>query len=184
MAVKNSTKLVTGKTTLSYAHLITPVAPMGGGEEKYSVSVIIPKSDTVTLAKAEAAIKAAYELGIDRFKKNGRTKALKDIHNPLRDGDIDKDGEGPYKDSIFFNCSSKQKPNIVDINCDPIMDASEIYSGIKARVSVNFYAYAVNGSYGIAAGLNNVQKLADGTPLGGRSSAAEDFGDADDSFLD
>lgn len=184
MAVKNPTKLVTGKVTLSYAHLLTPVAPMGGGDEKYSVSVIIPKSDKVTLAKAEAAIKAAYEQNLDKFKKGGRTKALKDIHYPLRDGDEEKPGDAAYKDSMFFNCSSKQKPNIVDINCEPIIDTGEIYSGIKARVSVNFYAYSVNGNMGIAAGLNNVQKLADGTPLGGRSSAADDFSDGDESFLD
>ena len=61
-----------------------------------------------------------------------------------------------------------------------ILDSSELYSGIIGRASVNFYAFNSNGNRGIACGLNNIQKLSDGTPLGGHSRAEDDFADLDD----
>ena len=61
-----------------------------------------------------------------------------------------------------------------------ILDSSELYSGIIGRASINFYAFNSNGNRGIACGLNNIQKLSDGTPLGGHSRAEDDFADLDD----
>lgn len=59
-----------------------------------------------------------------------------------------------------------------------------IYYGCYARVSLNFYAFNSNGNKGIACGLGNIQKIRDGEPLRGRSSAADDFRtEEDDDFL-
>ena len=102
---------------------------------------------------------------------------------PLRDGDTERDDEA-YKNSFFVNANSTTAPQIVDRSVQPILDRSEVYSGCYARVSVNFYAFNSNGNRGIACGLGNIQKVRDGEPLGGKSSAADDFStDLDDDFL-
>ena len=178
----NPTKVVTGKRTVfSYLTINEPKAPIGGGTPKYSASLIIPKSDTVTIAKIRAAIQAAYDEGQARLKGNSKyVPALEDLKTPLRDGDKERKGDEAYADSYFVNANSTIKPGVVDADRQPILDSSELYSGIIGRASVSFYAYNRNGNRGIAAGLNNIQKLADGTPLGGHSRAEDDFADLDD----
>lgn len=169
-----NTKVVTGLVRLSYVHIFEPTAIDEGSEEKYSVSVIIPKSDKQTLKKVREAVEAAKELG--KTKKWGGKIPAK-LKTPLRDGDEERPDDEAYADSYFFNCSSKQKPDVVDRNLNDILDTEEVYSGCYGRVSVNFYPFDQSGSKGVAAGLNNVQKIKDGEPLGGRSSAEDDFGD-------
>ena len=185
--IKNSNpcKVITGKNTVfSYLTVNEPKTPLGGGVPKYSVSLIIPKSDVATVEKIRAAIKAAYDEGQNKLKGNSKAvPALEDLRTPLRDGDKDRKDDEAYKDSWFINANSNTKPGIVDADCNPILETSELYSGIVGRASVTFYAYNSNGNKGIACGLNNLQKLADGTPLGGRSRAEDDFAEEDDSFL-
>ncbi len=178
----NTTKVITGaKTVFSYLHVNEPKAPIGGGTPKYSVSLIIPKSDTETVKKIKAAIQAAYEEGEAKLKGNGRTVPdLDSIKTPLRDGDKERKGDEAYANSWFVNANSVTKPGIVDRDCNPILEPGELYSGIIGRASINFFAYNSNGNRGIACGLNNLQKLADGTPLGGHSRAEDDFAGLDD----
>jgi hypothetical protein len=151
------------------------------------VSLIIPKSDKRTLDKIKAAIQAAYVEGEGKLKGNGKTvPALTALKTPLRDGDAERPGDEAYADSYFINANSGAAPGIVDNQQEPqpIIDRSEIYSGVYARASVNFYAFNSNGNKGIACGLNNIQKLRDGEPLGGKSRAEDDFATADeDDFL-
>ena len=181
-AMKNPCKVITGpKTVFSYLNVNEPKTPLGGGTPKYSVSLIIPKDDTVTVAKIKAAIKAAYEEGQGKLKGNSKyVPDLEDLKTPLRDGDKDRKGDPAYANSWFVNANSTTKPGVVDGDRQPIIETSELYSGIIGRASINFYAYNSNGNKGIAAGLNNLQKLADGTPLGGHSRAEDDFADLDD----
>lgn len=180
--VKIPTKVVTGKhTIMSYLNVNEPKTPLGGGTPKYSVSLIIPKSDKGTIEKIRAAIKAAYDEGQSKLKGNSKfVPALKDLKIPLRDGDKERPGDDAYKNAYFVNANSTTKPGVVDADCQPILDSSELYSGIIGRASINFYAFNSNGNKGIACGLNNIQKLADGTPLGGHSRAEDDFADLDD----
>lgn len=180
--MKNPTKVITGpKTVFSYLNVNEAKAPIGGGTPKYSVSLIIPKSDTVTIAKIRAAIKAAYEEGESKLKGNSKfVPDLEDLKTPLRDGDKDRKGDEAYANSYFINANSTTKPGVVDADRQPILDSSELYSGIIGRASISFYAYNTNGNKGIACGLNNLQKLSDGTPLGGHSRAEDDFADLDD----
>ena len=180
--VMNPTKVITGKrTVMSYLNVNEPKAPMGGGTPKYSVSLIIPKSDTVTIAKIRSAIQAAYDEGQSKLKGNNKfVPALEDIKTPLRDGDKERKGDDAYANAYFVNANSTTKPGVVDADRNPILDSSELYSGIIGRASINFYAFNSNGNRGIACGLNNIQKLADGTPLGGHSRAEDDFADLDD----
>mgnify|MGYP000283687523 FL=1 len=180
-AKRTGTKVTTGKVRLSYAHLFEPHA-IEGNEPKYSVSVIIPKSDKETLQAIKEAVTEAKEQG--KGKWGGKVPA--NVKTPLRDGDVDREGDEAYAGCYFLNANSKNKPGIVDINVQPILDATEVYSGCYARLTLNFYAYNANGNKGIAAGLGNVQKLEDGEPLGGFTRAEDDFEvieSAEDDFL-
>ena len=180
--VMNPTKVITGKrTVMSYLNVNEPKTPLGGGTPKYSVSLIIPKSDTVTVEKIKAAIRAAYEEGQGKLRGSGKSvPPLENLKTPLRDGDKERGGDDAYANSYFVNANSTTKPGVVDADRNPILDSSELYSGIIGRASINFYAFNSNGNRGIACGLNNIQKLADGTPLGGHSKAEDDFADLDD----
>lgn len=179
-AYVNPTKVITGETRLSYANLWDPKS-INGGTPKYSVSLIIPKSDTRTLTKIKAAIEAAYREGESKLKGNGKTiPPLASLRIPLRDGDLERPDDDAYAGSYFINANAGTAPGIVDKACEPILERSQIYSGVYARASVNFYAFNNNGNRGIACGLNNIQKLRDGQSLGGRSSAEDDFATGDD----
>ena len=177
----NPTKVITGpNTTFSYLNCWDPKA-IQGGTPKFSVSLIIPKSDVKTIEKITAAIQAAYEEGQSKLKGNGKSvPALSTLKTPLRDGDLERPDDEAYKNSYFINANSGTAPGIVDADRNPIIDRSEMYSGVKGRASINLYAYNVNGNRGIACGLNNLQKISDGTPLGGKSRAEDDFAAEDD----
>lgn len=181
----NPTKVITGPDTRwSYCNAWEAKA-INGGSPKFSVSLIIPKSDTKTIAKVKAAIQAAYEEGASKLKGNGKSvPSLKAIKTPLRDGDLERPDDEAYANSYFINANSASAPGIVDADRQPIIDHSEVYSGVYGRASINFYAFNSNGNKGIACGLNNLQKIKDGEPLGGKSRAEDDFDDEDDDFLD
>ena len=181
MAENVSTKVITGKVRFSYAHVFEPVAMAEGQDVKYQVSLIIPKSDLKTLEKIEKAVEAAKVVGKDKISKNG--KLMPGLKMPLRDGDEDRPDNPEYADCMFINCSSKIKPGIVDKDLNPIMSQDEFYSGCYGRASINFYAFNSAGNRGIACGLNNLQKLADGEPLAGGASAETDFG-GENAFAD
>lgn len=181
----NSTKVITGPDTrFSYVHAWEPVA-IEGSSPKYSVSLLIPKSDTRTVERIRSAIKAAYDAGESKLRgSNGKIPSLDMIKQPLRDGDLERDDEA-YKGHWFLNSNSTSQPGIVDGTCQPILDRGELYSGCYGRASITFYAYSNNGSKGIACGLNHLQVLRKGEPLGGRSSAEADFAtdEDDEDFL-
>ncbi len=181
----NPTKVITGvNTRWSYVNAWEPKS-INGGAPKYSVSLIIPKSDTKTIEKIQAAIQAAYEEGQGKLKGNGKSvPALSILKTPLRDGDAERPDDEAYADSYFVNANSGTAPGIVDADRQPIIDRSEVYSGVYGRASINFYAFNSNGNKGIACGLNNLQKIRDGEPLGGKSRAEDDFDtEDDDDFL-
>lgn len=178
---KNPTKVITGIVRLSYANIWEPKS-INGSAEKYSASLIIPKSDTKTIAAINAAVDAAIEEGKGKF--GGKVPNKVALKLPLRDGDIDRPDDEAYANSYFVNANSNTAPQIVDKQVNPIMDRSEVYSGVYTRVSINFYAFNSNGNKGVACGLGNIQKVRDGEPLGGRSNAADDFTtDLEDDFL-
>ena len=180
----NPTKVITGvKTRWSYANVWEPKS-INGGAPKYSVSLIIPKSDAKTVTAVKNAIQAAYDEGQSKLKGNSKSvPALSSIKNPLRDGDLERPDDEAYKDSYFINANSATAPGIVDAARQPILERSEVYSGVYGRASINFYAFNSNGNKGIACGLNNLQKISDGEPLGGKTRAEDDFADEDEDFL-
>lgn len=174
----NATKVIV-PCRFSYLHCWQPDS-VNGGDPKYSVSAIIPKSDTKTINAIKAAIEQAKKDSVSKW--GGKVPV--NLKLPLRDGDIDRPDDEAYKDSYFFNANSRQAPQVVDAKVQPILDQSEVYSGCYGKISVTFYGYNSNGNRGIAAGLGNIQKLRDGESLGGRSNAADDFQtEEDEDFL-
>lgn len=175
MATTNTdTKVITGKVRFSYCRVFTPAAMEDGQDPKYSVCLIIPGTDKETLKKIKKAVDAAKEAG-KSSKWDGKIPA--NIKLPLRNGDEERPEQPEYEGCYFLNATSKQRPGIVDKNREDIIDSTEVYSGCYGRASLNFYAYNVKGNKGVACGLNNIQKLADGDYLGGRTRAEDDFND-------
>lgn len=184
-----STKVVTGKVRFSFCNIFEAKEPQGGGEPKYSVTLLIPKSDTVTLGKIKAAQAEARE---NFCKKNGANALPAKPNHTLHDGDGVRDSGDPYgpecKGCYVITVSSKTKPVVVDNFRNAITDPGEVYSGCYGRAAINFYGYSSNGKKGISAGLLSIQKLHDGEPFGTVGSA-DDFDDdyndagADDDFM-
>lgn len=171
-------KVVTKKVRFSYANVFEPRS-LNGGDEKYSVTLLIPKSDTETYNKIINALNKTLNDAIaDTFKgvmpQNPRF--------PIYDGDGLRPSGEPFgeecKGHWVITANSTEKPEIVDQACNPILSKSDFYSGCYGRASIVFFAYNTNGNKGVGCGLNNLQKLEDGQPLSGRSTAAEDFKDS------
>jgi len=166
----NSTKVVTGKVRFSYVNIFKARSFQQGQDEKYSICLLINKKD-------KATIEAAKKQGI-ADKWGGKLPA--NLKLPLRDGDAERADEAEeYEGMFFLNANSNQKPGIVDADLNEVLDPTEVYSGCYGRASINFFPFNSNGNKGIAVGLNNVQKLEDGEPLGAsRASAEDDFSDS------
>lgn len=188
MSELKTTKMNTGVCRASYLTVITPRSAPGSSDEKYSVSLLIPKTDTDTLKKIKEAMQNAKDN--DAQGKNC-LRGVNNPKNPLHDGDGEKPNGGEYgpeaKGHYVLNATSKNKPGLVDKNLIILADPSEWYSGIYVRANINFFPYNSNGNKGVACGLNHLQKVRDGEPLsgGGNPIAAFDDGFADeDSVLD
>ena len=177
----STTKVITGKVRFSYVNIFKSRAFQAGQDAKYSVCLLIPKEDKATIKKIKAAIDAAVQDGISS-KWGGKKPA--NLKQPLRDGDAERPDDPAYAGAYFVNANATSAPGIVDADRNPILVRSEVYSGVYGRASINFYAFNSNGNRGIACGLNNLQKIRDGEPLGGKASAESDFDtDDDDDFL-
>ena len=170
MATKSAkVKFVTGKARFSFCNVFEP-APTPSGALKYSVSILIPKTDKDTIARFNKAFEECKQANVNFFG-GAIPKVFK---GGLRDGDTEKE-DPVYAGHYFINASGNEKPGVVDADLNPIIDPSEFYSGCYGRASITLYPYDQSGSRGIAAGLSNVQKLEDGEKFGGASSAAADF---------
>lgn len=180
MSENVTTKCLIGEVRFSYCHVFQPEAASEGAEKKYSVSLIIPKSNAKLAEAIRHAIEAAKAAGL-ASKFGGRMPAT--LKTPLRDGDLERPEDEAYAGSWFINAASKTKPGLVKrvrVNGEnklvEISNEDDFYSGCYGFATVNFYAYSSAGNRGIAAGLNNILKTRDGEYLGGRSSAESDFG--------
>lgn len=178
----NNTKVVTGKVRFSFVNVFEARAFGEGQTPKYSVMLLIPKSDIGTIGRIKKAIDAAAQKGL-MTKFSGKLPAV--LKTTLKDADKDTDQDGElFADKwpetaghYIINVSSKNQPQIVDAARNPIINPVEFYSGCYGRASINFFAYNNNGNKGISAGLNNLQKLEDGESLGGVTTAEQDFAD-------
>lgn len=178
-----ATKVLTGEVRLSYANLTTPRAAQPNAEPKYSATLLIPKTDAATINNINASIKAAYDEGVSKNWGGARPQQKMIVH----DGDGLRPSGLPFGDECkghwVLTASSKNKPQVVgidNINCE--LAPSDIYSGMYARVTINFFPFDTAGNKGVGCGLGNVLKTRDGKPLSGGASAASDFEGLGQSF--
>ena len=180
MAENKSTKVVTGKVRFSFVNVFEARAFGDNQTAKYSVMLLIPKSDVGTITKIKQAIDNAAQNGI-ATKFGGKLPVI--VKSTFKDADVDTDQDGnvyatkwPYAANHYvINVSTKNQPQVVDSNLNAIINPTEFYSGCYGKASINFFAYNNNGNKGVSAGLNNLQKLEDGESLGSITTAAEDF---------
>lgn len=177
MYQNDPTKVLTGECRLSYCNLTTPRAAQQGGEPKYSVTLLIPKTDVATKADIDAAIQAAANEALSKVWNGARPPQLR---VPIYDGDGVRPSGVPFGDECkghwVMTASTKNKPQVVgidNINCE--LAPSDIYSGMYARVTIRFFGYSNSGNKGIGCGLGNVMKTRDGEALAGSASASVDF---------
>ncbi|MBT8633409.1 DUF2815 family protein [Polynucleobacter paneuropaeus] len=157
MSKNTNIKVVTGLVGFANVHLYKPMSWVQGASPKYSVTIIIPKSDTKTIESINSAFAQVLELN----KSKLTNKPM--IPYGLKDGDAER-GDPLYSDAYFINASTSEKPGIVDVDLNPLIESNDVYDGCYGRVSITFFAYSVNGKGGVGVGLNNVQKLKDGEP--------------------
>lgn len=177
--IEKSTKVITGLVRFAYANVHKPVA-VYNGEERYSVSILIPKEDVSTIDSVISAVDAALEKGKEKIEKS----RFEDLKMPVRDGDLERSEDKAYAGYYFINAYSKTKPQIVDKDLKLVLSEDEFYSGCYGRASITFYTFNHEGSSGVACGLGNLQKLKDGEVLIGYSDPRAEFGTFIEDYLE
>ena len=172
-----SKTVILGPVRISYHNLLTPYAQMGNTENmKYTLTMLIPKSDPIMKNAIDAAIEATAHEGL-RTKWNG--SAPISLITPLHNGDGLRPNGEKYESECagcyVMTANSKDKPELVDRTLQPIVETSEVYKGMWVYVAVNFFAYMRSGKKGIGCGLGPVMKFKDDEPLGGRLTAKMAF---------
>lgn len=192
MAKINGTKVVTNEVRMSYVQVFEPKAMDEASKAKYSVSLLIPKTDTDTIEKIEQAIEAARKEGVEKYGK----KFPANPKTTFRDGDEEKPDDAAYVGHMFLNCSSTTKPGVVmaapagsPVKTIQLTSEEEFYSGCYGKAAINLYPYDASGNRGVSAGLNNLLFTRDGERFAGKDSAENDFedefeDDGEDNFLD
>ena len=164
-----SENVITPEFRVSFANVFRPAKPMqAGAEAKYGLTMLFPKGADLSALK-----KAAQDAVVEKWGAD-QAKWPKNLRNPFRDQG-ERDYEGFEEGAVFINATSKQRPGLVDAKVQDIIEEHQFYSGCYARASVRAFAYDQAGNRGVAFGLQNVQKLRDGDPLGGRSRPSDDF---------
>jgi len=159
----------TSKFRVSFPYVFRPAKPMqAGAEPKYSIVMLFPKG-----ADLSALRKAAVEAATEKWGAD-QNKWPKNMRNPFRNQG-EKQFEGYEEGAFFITATSKQRPGLVDQKLNDIIEDRDFYPGCYARASVKAFAYSQAGNHGVSFGLQNVQKLAEGDPLGGRTKPTDDF---------
>lgn len=174
MNTDTTTKVVTAPVRLAFAHLFEPYASLPNQDPRYSVTLMIPKSDRATLKAIATAQQAALEAG--KSTKFGG-KIPPNWSNTLHDGDTEQDLEKypEFAGFMYMAIASPTPPAVVDRALRPILNSTEVYSGCWARVSMNAFPFNTNGNKGVSFGLDNVQKYKDDSAFSGRSRPEDDF---------
>jgi len=177
MYQNDAMKVLTGEVRLSYVNLLEPRSTPQGGDAKYSITLLIPKSDAITKADIDASMQAAAQAALPKIWGGVRPAMLR---VPIYDGDGTRPSGEPFgeecKGHWVMTASSKIPPEVVGIdNINVKLAPMDVYSGMYARVTIRFFGYSNSGNKGIGCGLGNVMKTRDGEALAGRASAATDF---------
>lgn len=164
--------VMTPRFKVSFPNVFRPGKAMQeGAEPKYGIAMLFALGADLSVLKAAANDAVIEKWGADK------TKWPKNLRNPFRDQG-EKEFAGYEAGAIFMSATSKQRPGLVDASNQDIINEADFYAGCYARATVNAFCYDKAGNRGVSFGLNNVQKLDDGEPLGGRTRASDDFASA------
>jgi hypothetical protein len=174
-------QLVTPKGTAHYSFVFRAQPAMDPSKEpQFCLTLAFDKADP-KLKKLKDAI---LEVAKAKFgAKAGQMLEKGQLKDPLRDGDKERSDDEKFVNKFFLTARSNSKPGVVDADAEPMMDQEDFYSGCTARADIWLYAFDKAGNKGVAAILNNAQKLADGERLAGRRSASDAFKEAEDELL-
>ena len=175
MAYQNDPqKVLIPECRLSYVNLVTPRASIQGGDEKYSATLLIPKSATTVKADIDQSIERR-ENAVNRIWGGKRPPELQSV---VHDGDGVRPSGEPFgeecKGHWVLTASTKWPQVVGRDNLTVELQPTDIYSGMCGAVTVRFFGYSNSGSRRDC-GLGNVMKTRDGEPLAGGASAAVDF---------
>lgn len=176
-----SETIITPEARLSYPQFWEPKKAPGASEAKYGCTLIFARGADISKLKvaAVAAARETWDAKADDMIRKGLLKM------PFLNGGDPKwaDNPGYGEGTVFIRPTSKERPGVVDRKVQPIMDKAEIYPGCYVMASVRAFTYDTNGNRGVSFGLQNVQKVRDGDPLGGRSRPTDDFAPMDDAEM-
>jgi len=173
-------KFVTNEVRLTFVHINAPNPKLSGPTgSKYTLCALVPKSDAEGVKKLRDYI----DLLIDFHKATWGGRIPDDLNNPLKDGDIERTKYSEYANHYYFNCGTKFKPTVYNHERIQILDPTQIYSGMYARLCVAGFAYSHSGKHGVSLGLESVQKTRDGEHLFRRTDLGEVFVDEPDDIL-
>ena len=167
---------------MSYAHLVTPVAKTNAtgdavGMPQYQATLLIPKSDVATKVAIDQAIQTAAQAAL-ATKWGGLMPPQ--VHTTLYDGDGIKESGELWGDECrghwILRAKSIHKPGAIDSAGNDLLP-TDIYSGMYARASLDFYGYKHkdSGKKGVGCGINNIMKTRDGEAFSGSAPATTDF---------
>lgn len=156
---------------LCFPHLFKPTSFEGSTRETYNCVMVFPKG--TDLSKLKEIAKAAFVKAFPNGAKGARS--------PFRDGNEMADEWGEvFRDATFIRASSNIKPGVADRRKRLITDEEQVYSGCYARAIVHAFTYDVKGNRGVSFGLDAVQIVREGEPLGGGAAAVNQFDDLGD----
>lgn len=162
------TKVFTPKGRISYPKVFSPDSSGEYADDKYKATFLFDESNVQVAEGLKAMKKAVLEVAQKAF---GAGVKLKEIQHPFRDGnqkyEADKAKNTHYKDTIFMTAKSKFKPGVVDAKVQPIDNEGDLYGGCYVKASLIPFSYMKGSNKGVSFRLCNIQKLAEGEPLGG-----------------
>lgn len=186
----NKLIVMTPPVLINFPDLFVPKPKGGqaGQPEVYSVLAAFKKTEWATPAwqPVKDAIAAAMEeeFGAGASRDKDLIASMKGGDGtrwPVRDGATAK-LNGVTADDFTIRPWSKFQPPIVDRNRQDIIDASRVWSGQLARLSVSAFGWTSSGKRGVSFNLEAVQIIKEDMPrLDGRRSGSEQF---DDSYAD
>lgn len=170
--------IVTPEAILCFPNLFEPTGFEGSERKTYNCVLVFPKGSDLTALKDLA--KAAFA---EKFPSGTKGSA----RNPFREGNekVDEWGEH-FRDATFIRVSSNVKPGVADRARRLLTDPDSVYAGQIVKAAVHAYGYDTKGNKGVSFGLDAIQIVRDGDPLGGSGRSAINLFEAldDDPFAE
>lgn len=171
-----SAPILTPPGVASFINLAKPRPMIGKPDElRYSIVIIFDKA-----AQARPEWKN-LEKGIDEaIKLRWPGRIPPGLRAAWRDGaEKAAQYDGYHPGDLFIAPWSQQRPGVVDIDRQDILDLGDVFAGWTCRANVRPFAYEQGGNRGVNLLLDSVQFLRPGKRLDGRKAASESFPDDD-----